>query len=139
MDITIPLRFSDFDRFGHVNHARVISLCEDHRIAMFRELDRVTGEEWADNGFVVARIEADYRRPILPETEAVIVSHTVEAVGRSSVRVRYQVFADSEVAADVVAVMVRIDNQVPSPLSPAARAWFDSGSTPADPDAPIDQ
>lgn len=64
MQVRVPIRFSDFDRFEHVNHTRVLVFCEEHRTEMFTQIEVQTGERWSEFGLVVARVEADYRRPI---------------------------------------------------------------------------
>lgn len=56
-------RFADIDAVGHVNNAAYSTYLEEARIAFFRALhasDRLP--EWE---FVLARVEIDFRRPIL--------------------------------------------------------------------------
>ncbi len=56
----VQLRWSDPDRYGHVNHARALSLLEDARLAMGAGPDGSTAPP-----IILARLEVDYRRQLL--------------------------------------------------------------------------
>lgn len=60
----VPLRWSDMDAFGHVNHARTVTLLEEARVQLlFAEADRRGLPGMAD-GVVVARAAVDYHSPV---------------------------------------------------------------------------
>ncbi len=84
--VAVPLRWSDQDVFGHVNHARTVTLLEDARVAVFFE-----GAGCFVDGILVAELHVDYRRPIPYGGEPVRVELWVESVRAASFEVRYVV------------------------------------------------
>lgn len=61
--LDLRVRFRDADAMGHVNNAVYLSYLEEARLEYFR---RVFGAKRpADIGFIVARVEIDYRSPAL--------------------------------------------------------------------------
>ena len=62
---TIPLRWGDFDRYGHVTNSAYIELAQEARLAFAQEFFYSQGHEFV---VFVRRLEADYVRPILPNT-----------------------------------------------------------------------
>lgn len=60
----IQIRFKDIDALGHVNNANHATYLELARVAYF---DEIIGEDvdWNAAGFILARIEIDYKQPIL--------------------------------------------------------------------------
>lgn len=79
----VKLRWSDFDRFGHVNNASYIELAHEARA-------KFAADGFGDNVFeelpavYIRRLEVDYLRPILPDTELVEIETQVTYVGRTS-------------------------------------------------------
>lgn len=60
----VPLRWSDMDAFGHVNHASTVTLLEEARVQMlFAEAGR-RGLSGMAAGMVVARVVVDYHSPV---------------------------------------------------------------------------
>lgn len=60
----VPLRWSDMDAFGHVNHASTVTLLEEARVRMlFAEAGR-RGLRGMAEGMVVARVAVDYHSPV---------------------------------------------------------------------------
>ncbi len=76
------IRWSDVDSYGHVNNVKYFEYLQEARIAFLSELspDWPRGRE----GAVLARIDVDYRRPILFRAEPVVVETWVTRIGRSS-------------------------------------------------------
>ncbi|GGG72318.1 thioesterase [Corynebacterium pelargi] len=104
----IPLRWGDFDRFGHVNNAAYVELAQEARL-------RWAQDEFGAEGFdippvFVRKIEVDYLRPMMPSTDKVRVETVVTNIGRSSFTTR-QTLHDGEghVCATVHTVQVAID------------------------------
>jgi YbgC/YbaW family acyl-CoA thioester hydrolase len=73
---------------GHVNNAVYPTYFEAARFAWWQRAFGPTG--LTDHGFIVARIEVDFRKPALPG-ERLLVQLRVEKIGRSSFTVVYQV------------------------------------------------
>lgn len=110
----IQVRFRDIDAMGHVNNAVYATYVEQARAEYF--------EEVLENGLdavstVLATLELSYERPILLE-QSVRVEIDVPELGRSSLPMSYEVFADGERAATAESVQVFLDpdSQEPHPI-----------------------
>ncbi|NUR06093.1 MAG: acyl-CoA thioesterase [Nocardioidaceae bacterium] len=79
------VRFSDVDVYGHVNNVKYFEYYQEARIAFVLGLG---GDGLFDAGStdrqVVARIDVDYRRPILFRPEPYVVETRVTRIGTSS-------------------------------------------------------
>jgi acyl-CoA thioester hydrolase len=84
--VDVPLRWSDQDVYGHVNHARTVTLLEDARVAVFFD-----GAGRFVDGILVADLHVDFRRPIPYGPEPVRVELWVEAIRAASFEVHYVV------------------------------------------------
>lgn len=106
--VGVPLRWSDQDAFGHVNHARTVTLIEDARVAMLFD-----SAGCFTDGLLVAQLHVDYRRPIPYRPEPVRVQLWVDAVRAASFVVHYILHcgpsADDPVAALARTQMVPYD------------------------------
>jgi acyl-CoA thioester hydrolase len=61
----IQIRFSDVDKLGHVNNAVYLSYIELARLDFFKA---VAGNiNWDTEGIILARVEIDYKIPVLLE------------------------------------------------------------------------
>jgi acyl-CoA thioester hydrolase len=83
------VRFSDVDIYGHVNNVKYFEYYQEARIAFLRSLlPDEDGWTLSPGGSterqVVARIDVDYRRPILFRPEPYLVETRVTRVGTSS-------------------------------------------------------
>jgi acyl-CoA thioester hydrolase len=110
---------------GHVNHARVLSLTEDARVAMMP--DR-SGADAPQHGIILARLEVDYLRQLYYRTgETLVVESWVSAVGTSSVRLHQEIAQDGETALRALAVLVSFDftAQTSSPHTESDRARWE--------------
>ena len=76
------VRFSDVDVYGHVNNVKYFEYYQEARIAFIRSLVDVDQESSLRQ--VVARIDVDYRRPILFRPEPYLVQSWVTRIGTSS-------------------------------------------------------
>ena len=103
---TIPVRFGDIDVFGHVNHTRHLTFCEEHRSRFFARWAEECGIDPLDGGLVIARVECDYLRPVSRNTPSVGVAMVVDAIGRSSLSLRYEISDGESVVAVVKSVLV---------------------------------
>jgi acyl-CoA thioester hydrolase len=76
------VRFSDVDVYGHVNNVKYFEYYQEARIAFIRSLIDVDPESTLRQ--VVARIDVDYKRPILFRPEPYDVESWVTRIGTSS-------------------------------------------------------
>lgn len=83
----VEVRFNDCDPMGHVNNAVYLTYLEAARFTWWRN---AFGSGQAAHGFVVARVEIDYRRPAFPG-ERLLVRLRVDGIGRSSFTLVYEI------------------------------------------------
>jgi len=125
----IEVRFSDLDAMGHVNNAVVISFMEQARFQWWRSF--LGGRKFQDEGFLLARVEVDYRMPILLNDDVRVELHCTRA-GNSSFELGYRVTkglgGDLFAEGKTVQVMVDFTTQRPKPLAPATRDWLEAQS-----------
>ena len=123
----IEVRFSDLDAMGHVNNAVVVSFMEQGRFQWWRSF--LGGRAFKEEGFLIARIEVDYRMPILLGDDLRVELHCTK-VGTSSLELNYrltkglggELFAEGK----SVQVMLDFDANRPKPLSPSTREWLEA-------------
>jgi acyl-CoA thioester hydrolase len=120
------VRFSDVDVFGHVNNVKYFEYYQEARIAFVRSLGR--GEEEPPMGQVVARIDVDYKRPMLFRPEPYVIETWVTHIGTSSYGLSGQILDDDQVLsrADVRLVSFDVDANTARALSDAERARLES-------------
>ena len=116
------LRFADLDKHAHVNNVAMLTLFENVRVRFMEEATKPGG-----TGFVLGRIECDYRRQVYYPGQ-LSAACRVLSVGRASVRLGQAVFRGDEAVATGVAVIVTIDRQTGNalPLPPHLRTVFDA-------------
>jgi acyl-CoA thioester hydrolase len=83
----IEIRFRDCDAMGHVNNAVYLSYLEQARVAFWH---RLTGTTGIPRSFIMARAEIDFTAPATLG-DRLVVALRVEAVGRSSFTLAYEV------------------------------------------------
>jgi acyl-CoA thioester hydrolase len=122
------VRWSDVDSYGHVNNVKYFEYFQEARIAFLSHLMHGgTGDDGdagdADRRVVVARIDVDYRRPILFRTEPFEILTWVVRVGRSSYDLEAEIRDGEEVLSRARAVIVAFDQatQRSRPLTDAER------------------
>lgn len=115
----IEIRWRDCDPYGHVNHAVFLTYLEEVRDEW---LIGAVGEDAL--GYVVARVEIDYRRELTQRDDTVVARIELDSLGTSSVRTVEALLAgNGEIAADARAVLVACDEQHrPRPLTGEERA-----------------
>jgi acyl-CoA thioester hydrolase len=103
------IRWSDIDSYNHVNNVKYVEFFQEARIAFISSLG--TGADDLDHvgGFVVARFDVGYRRPIEFRLEPVQVSSWITRIGRSSYEIVGAVHDGEEVYATSRAVVVGFD------------------------------
>ena len=85
----IEIRFSDIDKFGHVNNAVYLTYMEQSRISYFNE---VIGKnnEWEKTGIILAKAEIDFLKPVLFE-DKIEIEITVSRLGNKSFDMTYKI------------------------------------------------
>lgn len=110
----VALRWSDMDAFGHVNHARTITLLEEARAELlFTEAER-QGLLGMAEGMVVARVVIDYHSPLLYQARSLQVRMSVRDLKAASFIVDYTAYAQ-EAVATAETLMVPYDLQAGRP------------------------
>ncbi len=103
--ITSDLRWSDFDRLGHLNQAVYHVLLEQARTRWMDAVRPAELERW--EAFVLARVELDYRREVDATHQQVVATSRVVKVGKSSLTCAQELrHLDGTVAARGLCVMV---------------------------------
>ena len=119
------VRWSDQDVFGHVNNARVLTLLEEARVALFFLGAREAGLTSFESGIVIIRHEIDYLRPIDYRSK-VRIEMWISELRRVRLTVAYELFSDDVLAARAASVCTRYDlaQQHPRRLSDEEREFL---------------
>jgi acyl-CoA thioester hydrolase len=123
----VQLRWSDPDSYGHVNHARALSLLEDARLALAGNSPSSAPGKQPD--IILARLEVDYLRQLHYRVgEQVRVRSWVTRVGTKSFTMRQELVQDDEVAIrlDAVIVLFDITTDASRPMTDEERAYWSS-------------
>ena len=100
------VRFRDLDPMGHVNNAVFLTYLEQARIAFFER--HGLSVELDDMNMVVARVEIDFRAPVLLGQE-VEVAVRAGRFGTKSFDFEYELTVDGEIVAVAKSVQVAYD------------------------------
>jgi acyl-CoA thioester hydrolase len=123
--LPIDVRFKDTDALGHVNHAVFVTYLEHARTLWWRQY--LDGRPFADEGFLIARVELDYRKPVTLG-DPVRVDVRCTHVGHTSFSLGYRVVraSDEVVLAEGQTVQVMMDfaTNRPRPIKPPTQAWL---------------
>jgi len=123
--LPIDVRFADLDALNHVNHAVFITYLEHARFRWWAEY--LDGRPFAEEGFVIARVEVDYRKPIVLGDQ-VRVDLRCAHVGHTSFALAYKVIRtrDEVVMAEgqTVQVMMDFGTGRPRPVRAKTLAWL---------------
>lgn len=105
----IEIRWRDLDALGHVNNGVYLTFLEEARDEW---LDRVLGQGGQSWGYVLARVELDFRRELTQADDEVLVRISLLRIGTSSLRTREEILTlDGTVAASAEAVLVARDDE----------------------------
>jgi acyl-CoA thioester hydrolase len=118
------LRLGDTDRQGHINNAVFATFAETGRIDFMRENSQ--SFRLPDTGFVVARVEIDFRGELHWPGQVEIGTRLL-AIGRTSWRMEHGMFVGERCVATAVSVMVTIDaaTRRAKPLPDPLRSWLE--------------
>lgn len=126
--VEVAVRWSDMDSYGHVNHARTVTLLEEARIELFfNEMPR-RGLDPIASGIVVAKLSVDYLEPIVFDGAPIPIELWVTEMRAASFVLRYAVRgrADPRVLATAETTMVPYDLTAGRPrrLTPSEQQFF---------------
>lgn len=109
-EVEVAVRWSDMDAYGHVNHARTVTLIEEARVKLlFTEMSRHGLDQFV-GGLLVARLAVDYVAPLVHDGRPVVVRMWVTEVRAASFVLRYSVLRrDGRVVATAQTTMVPYD------------------------------
>ena len=100
----IEIRWRDLDAFGHVNHIVFLTYLEEARDEW---LGRTLSDPVLVWGYVLARVEIDYKRELKLEDDKVVARCALERLGTKSVTTTESIVTrDGETAAEAKAVLV---------------------------------
>jgi acyl-CoA thioester hydrolase len=127
----IEIRWRDLDAFNHVNHVVFLTYLEEVR-------DEWLGLVLADPalvwGYVIARVEIDYRRELTLDDDAVVARCALERLGTKSVVTSESIVTrDGETAAEAKAVLVAREEETGQSrvISDAERTAFERSAVQA--------
>lgn len=109
----IPVRWSDFDRYGHIMNASYIEIAQEARLAFAEDEFVARGMDFA---VFVRHLDVDYLRPVLPDTTELTVETEVVEIGNTSFTTRQEIKdRQNRVACVVECVQVAIDTDTSRP------------------------
>lgn len=122
---TTEVRFRDLDAMGHLNNAVFLTYLEQARIRWWEP--QLQGRPWTEHGFLIARTEIDYRKPILFH-DVVKVELACSQIGTSSfvLSFKFRRAKDEVVMAEghTVQVMMDFEAERPRPIPPETLTWL---------------
>lgn len=115
---TVPVRWSDFDRYGHLMNANYVEIAQEARLQFAMAEIYPSIPQFAA---YVRNLSVDFRAPIMPEgISAVQVDTYVTRIGNTSFTTVQEISVPGySVAAVVECVQVAVDlkTQLPRPLT----------------------
>jgi acyl-CoA thioester hydrolase len=120
------IRFSDVDVYGHVNNVKYFEYFQEARIAFLRQRVALLDPSSTERQ-VVARIDVDYKRPMLFRAEPYEVLTWVTGIGTSSYRLAARIVDEQGTVystADVRLVAFDSATQRSRPLADHERAFL---------------
>jgi acyl-CoA thioester hydrolase len=127
----IEIRWRDLDAFGHVNHIVFLTYLEEVRDEW---LGRVLADPALVWGYVIARVEIDYRRELRLEDDVIVACCSLEQLGTKSVVTSESILTRTgETAAEAKAVLVARDAETAKSrvISEDERAAFERSAVQA--------
>ncbi len=130
----IQMRFSDTDALGHLNNNAYALYAEQARVDLFNAnlSDAASKQVQRGEVFVIlAHIALDFVRQVR-FGERVYVTTRIAKLGRTSVTLAQEVYAEDELAAKVTSVVVLFDfaTQKPTPIPDDLRARLGPSGAP---------
>src|ERR1700748_1944758 len=105
----IEIRWRDLDAFNHVNHIVFLTYLDEVRDEW---LGRVLADPALVWGYVIARVEIDYRRELTLEDDVIVARCSLERLGTRSVTTNESILTrGGELSAEAKAVLVAREEQ----------------------------
>ncbi|MCL1871049.1 MAG: acyl-CoA thioesterase [Promicromonosporaceae bacterium] len=125
--VTMQVRWSDVDLFGHVNNAAFLRYLDDARFATFPRIGVDELGALTEALLVVVKHEIDYRAPLTFTQAPVVVEVWVPRVGRSSVDFCYRITSGKTEHLLARSRMVQLDREShrPRPFTDDERVSFE--------------
>ncbi|RMG69634.1 MAG: acyl-CoA thioesterase [Chloroflexi bacterium] len=92
--IELAIRYGDLDTLGHVNNAKYATYIEQARVTYVNELGLWDGSP-SEMGLILARIEIDFKAPLIMADKTVIVWTRCSRLGNKSFDMMHQVVTPS--------------------------------------------
>lgn len=112
LNIQIPLRWSDFDAYAHVNNAEMLRLLEEARIQAFWRPDEgvegglatavLDSRPGAEMISLIARQEIEYLAPIPYMRTPIDIEMWIGRIGGASLEICYELYSPSGVVPRVL-------------------------------------
>ncbi len=87
-EVSVQMRWSDVDHYGHVNNATFVTYFETARI---HYLLKVTQWDWQQFGMVVVNLNIDYVRPLEMHDKTLVAVKCIK-MGNSSITFEYALY-----------------------------------------------
>ena len=126
-------RWTDMDVYGHINHAKMVTLLEEARIPLLFEGAVEAGLDQLPKGIVVVKLEVAYKAPIVVSGQQLRVDIDLTELRAASFTLAYRVHtgpAESDpVAVTAETVLAPYDTVElrPRRLSPAESEFLKQG------------
>ncbi len=114
------VRFAELDPLGHVNNVAYLAWFEAVRVRYLLTFG-LTAYRPDDPGFVVRRLDAEYRAELKLHDDYAVTAATTR-IGRTSFEQSYEVHAARGLAATGTCTVVMVRGGRPAPLTDAMRA-----------------
>jgi acyl-CoA thioester hydrolase len=129
----LEVRFRDCDAMGHTNNAVYLTYLEQARFAHWRSLWGFGNPQTPPDlpGVILARVEADYRRPSR-YGDTLEVRLTLAEIGRTSFKYEYEIVDEqgrTVLTAKTVQVMYDYNANRPVPIPDPIRALLGRSSS----------
>ncbi|KAB1658381.1 acyl-CoA thioesterase [Pseudoclavibacter sp. CFCC 11306] len=103
LHLSVPLRWSDADAYGHINNVAVLALVEQARVLFFAQaecddetLPRLDGENLGRSPIFLTGQRIEYRLPLRLELEPVRIDMWVSHIGAADCELSYQIRQQAE-------------------------------------------
>lgn len=114
-ETVIPVRWADFDRYGHIMNANYVEVAQEARLKFAEDEFTARGHDFA---VFVRHLDVDYLRPVLPDTTELVIETQVVEIGNTSFTTRQEIKdRQGRVACIVECVQVAVDMNTERPRS----------------------
>jgi acyl-CoA thioester hydrolase len=126
-------RWTDMDVYGHINHAKMVTLLEEARIPLLFEGAAKAGLEQLPKGIVVVRLEVAYKAPIVVSGQQLRIEIDLTELRAASFTLAYRVrtgpTVDDPVAVTAETLLAPYDTVElrPRRLTPAESEFLKQG------------